>query len=428
MKNIVIKIPSKKKIMIYIQVIYVCFMLWIRDVVGFPSAIVYLTDVIMISIIFFQFQDIIKGLKNSSINVQLWIFGMIFGVMVLSSIINLVYPSMFMWGLRNNIRFFLFFFLCVALLSKRDIEKFINMLKKFFWLNVLMMTFQYFVQGYRDDYLGGFFGVSSGCNAYVCVMISLITVIILAEFNSSKILIGKVFMYCIACMYIATLSELKIYFLEFVLIVFVQLLYTILCTKPSAKTVGICIAMGIIIATGLLLIKKYNPAILNIFLDSDAREYYLSGNGYTNSGDLNRFSAIQKLYAKFFKGDELHTLLGFGVGNCDTSKFSFLQSEFFKKYEYLHYRWFTHAWVFLEQGSIGLILLVAFFLSILIFVVRTRKKRELLYNLIGISFIPTCLIGIIYNNALELETLYIISLACSIPFVVRKKIVYKGKR
>ena len=72
-------------------------------------------------------------------------------------------------------------------------------------------------------------------------------------------------------------------------------------------------------------------------------DYYLSGNGYTNSGDLNRLTAIQELYSKFFKGDIIHTLFGFGLGNCEQSSFSFLQSAFYNQYSYLHYRWFSHA-------------------------------------------------------------------------------------
>lgn len=417
--NIVIKIPSKKKILIYTQVIYVCFMLWLRDVVGLPSAILYLTDIITVLIIFLQFRDIIKGLKTSTIGPQIWIFGLIVAFMLLGAVVNLVNPMLVMWGLRNHIRFFVFFFLCIALLSKRDIEKLVEMFKVYFWLNVVMMTFQHFVQGYCDDFLGGFFGVLSGCNAYVCIMLCLITAIVLAEFNSSKVEIGTLLIYCLACIYIATLSELKIYFLEIVLIAAVQLLYI----KPSKKTVGICITVCVILIAGFSLVKRYNPIILNVFLDSDAREYYLSGNGYTNSGDLNRLSAIQELYAKFFKGDRLHTLLGFGLGSGDSSSFSFLQSAFYKKYEYLHYRWFTHAWVFLEQGSIGIILLIAFFISIAVFIMRTKRKNRTIYDLIVFSFLPTCVIGIIYNNSLELESCYLIALVCAVPFIMHKKII-----
>ena len=42
--NTVLKIPPKKKMLVYAQIILVCFMLWARDVLGAPSAITYITD------------------------------------------------------------------------------------------------------------------------------------------------------------------------------------------------------------------------------------------------------------------------------------------------------------------------------------------------------------------------------------------------
>ena len=415
--NTVLKIPPKKKILVYAQIILVCFMLWARDVLGVPSAITYITDVITITLLFFQFFKIRKGIRGTRVKVQIYIVTAILVCMMLGVVLNLVKPLLVLWGLRNSFRFFVFFLICVGLLSEYDIEKIIAFFKTFFFLNVAMMTFQYFVQGYRDDYLGGFFGTDSGCNAYVCVMLCIITTIVLAEFLKSKISLSTLFVYCVACMYIATLAELKIYFFEFIIIIGFQLLYM----KPSRKMVGICISAAIVLIIGFNLIKQYNPDILNIFLDKDVMNYYLSGNGYTNSGDLNRFSAIQKLYDMFFKGSPLHALFGFGLGSCEQSSYTFLSSAFYRQYEYLHYRWFSHAWIFLEQGVIGLVLTTAFFLSIDISILKKRKKSEELYDLAVFSFIPTCIIGLIYNSALELETAYLIALVCAFPFILEKR-------
>lgn len=149
------------------------------------------------------------------------------------------------------------------------------------------------------------------------------------------------------------------------------------------------------------------------------------GNGYTNSGDLNRLTAVQKIYSMFFRGDRVHSLFGFGLGSCDYSNFSFLQSAFYKKYEYLHYRWFSHSWVYLEQGSVGLILLISFFVSIAVYIIGKRKQNRNIYDLMVFSFLPTCLIGLIYNNALEMETAYIIALMCALPFIAQKQVIYK---
>ena len=98
-----------------------------------------------------------------------------------------------------------------------------------------------------------------------------------------------------------------------------------------------------------------------------------------------------------------------------------MSSAFYRQYEYLHSRWFSHAWIFLEQGVIGLVLTTAFFLSIDISILKKRKKSEELYDLAVFSFIPTCIIGLIYNSALELETAYLIALVCAFPFILEKR-------
>lgn len=143
-------------------------------------------------------------------------------------------PLLFLWGFRNSFRFFVFFFICVGLLDAWDVEKIVDFFKAIFFLNVIMITFQYFVQGYRDDFLGGFFGTGSGCNVYVCILLCVITAIVLAEFLNSKMTLMHLLLYCVACMYIATLAELKVYFLEFIIIVGIQMFYT----KPTLKTIG----------------------------------------------------------------------------------------------------------------------------------------------------------------------------------------------
>lgn len=158
-------------------------------------------------------------------------------------------------GFRNSFRFFVFFFICVGLLDAWDVEKIVDFFKAIFFLNVIMMTFQYFVQGYRDDFLGGFFGTGSGCNVYVCILLCVITAIVLAEFLNSKMTLMHLLLYCVACMYIATLAELKVYFLEFIIIVGIQMFYT----KPTLKTIGICISAVVILIIGFNFIKMYNP-------------------------------------------------------------------------------------------------------------------------------------------------------------------------
>ena len=97
-----------------------------------------------------------------------------------------------------------------------------------------------------------------------------------------------------------------------------------------------------------------------------------------------------------------------------------LQAHFSRQYEYLHYRWFSQGRDFLEQGLIGLILTVLFFVSIALAIIK-RFKMKKVYTLAAFSFIPTCIIGLLYNSALELEATYMIALVCAFPFILKKR-------
>lgn len=415
-RTLTIKLPAKNKLLVYCQFILVMIMFWLRDVLHFPSAITYVTDVILLYVLFMKFPLIRNRVKQASCRCQLKIVGLIALCMMIGAIFNFVSPMLVLWGARNNLRFFAFFFVCVGLLEEVDVDKIIKLFKVFYWLNVLMCLFQHFVLGYSNDYLGGFFGISQGCNAYINIMVCIILAITFGEYFVGKLKLIRFVPYIITALLLATLCELKVLYIEFVMIAVV----TIICTKPSWKTIGICTfsLIGFLIAIQLMI--RYNPNILQMFTDPDSMDYYLSGNGYTNSGDLNRFSAIQDIHDMFFDGSLFHSLFGFGLGNCEYSSFSFLQSDFYKKFSFLNYRWMTHAWVYLEQGAIGLILLIVFFVSIFAYVIYNQKKIRKEIRIAIMAFLPTCFLGIIYNCALEIEACYLIAIMCAIPFVLVK--------
>ncbi len=421
MKNgLKIKLPPRKQRLVYYQIYLIFFMYWLKDVLHFPSAITYLTDVITIYLFITRIKSISRNIKASGAKRQLNIFGIILGCIIIGALLNFVDPLLFIWGLRNNIRFFAFFFICLTLLYDSDLDRIFRFITVMFWMNVVMSSFQYFVMGVSGDYLGGFFGVTQGCNTYVNILICFISSFVLSQYFHKKTSLLNMGVTVVACLYLATLAELKIFYVEFIVI----FLVAILIQKPTLKTGAFIISGVIMMIVGVQVILEYNPEILNFFFNQNAVEFYLSGNGYTNSGDLNRFTAIQQIYEKFFEGDFFHSIFGFGLGNCEYAQFSFLQSDFYLKYSYLHYRWFTHAWVYLEQGALGIILLVVFFVSIALFAIKNKnisQRPELMMT--SILFLPTCFIGLIYNSALQMESAYIIALICAIPFIL-----YKNKK
>ena len=174
--------------------------------------------------------------------------------------------------------------------------------------------------------------------------------------------------------------------------------------------------------TGLVLLYMYDFHSFYVLFDSDALEFYMTGKGYTNSGDLNRFTAIEQIQATFFKDDILLNWFGFGLGSCEYSQYSFLQSDFSKMYGGLNYRWFTHAWVFLEQGMIGILLLLAFFVSLLVYALKKLTAENKYYTIISVAFVPNCILGLMYNTAIQIEVCYLIAFMCAIPHIASKNL------
>lgn len=415
-KKLVIRVPKKGRTAVYLLLFWVMVMLWLRDALKLPSAITYLTDAMVIYLAVTRTNKILRENKIAKTSIQIGIFAAIIVAILIGVILNLVNPLFVMWAARNNIRFFVFFFICIGVLKFEDVDRIIRMLFFFFWINVAVCSYQYFGEGLMGDNLGGLFGTEKGCNAYMNILLCAVTAIALGRFCAKKANLLQMLLYLVVSVYIAFLAELKAFYLEVALI----LAFAMISNGVSWKWL-ILLIVGLVGAQILAIaLSVYSPKTMMMLLDRDALEMYLGGKGYTQSNDLNRFTAIQQIYHMFFQGKPLRLLFGFGFGNCETSQFSFLQSSFFHQYGYLHYRWFTHAWIFLEQGAVGLILLVLFFISLL---VATRKRKHLLRKdmyIAEMSFIATCIFGMIYNSALQLEAGYIIAFMCAVPFVASK--------
>jgi len=412
-----LRLLLKNKTAIYAQLFFVLVMLWLRDVLHFPSAISYVTDVLLLFLLFTSIYkktnfNILKILLPQYVIVLTIIICMIFG-----AVLNFVEPLLVLWGLRNNLRFYLFFFICANLLDISDVDFLIGAFKKFFWANVLMCTVQYFFFGLKNDYLGGFFGTERGCNAYLNVFLCIVSAIIIADFYTGKIKGQKLLLYLAATVYLAIIAELKVFYIELIIIA----IFTVLLLKPSLKTVAVSMSFLVVLVAGFIALYIYDSHSLYILMDSDALEYYIAGSGYTGGGDLNRFTALGQIQSTFFGNDIMLSLFGFGLGSCEYSQFSFLQSDFSILYGDLNYRWFTHAWVFLEQGMVGILLVLAFFVSLLIYAIRRIRSENKYYMIIAVAFVPTCILGLMYNSAIQIEVCYLIAFMCAIPYIASKK-------
>lgn len=412
------KIPLRKNFIINIQIVFVCFMQLAISMFHFPSVITYGTDILLVVSLFFCLPKMQWKIKKTNYLLLYIIILMIIVNTLIGAIVNGVSPLLYLWGFRNNIRFYLFFVVCIVLLRGKDIYGILKILKIFFWINVLVCSYQYFVLHLFGDYVGGIFGIIQGGNGYLNVFLMINWAIILGEYSQNKVSLIKLFAVAIACTYIASIAELKVVYIEMIIMVGV----CFIVMKPSLKTLGMitCLILGSII--GIKILMTVSPQSLDVIFDVESRTRYLAGNGYTNSGDLNRFTALSSIHEMFFKDSFVGNLFGFGMGNCDTSSYTFLQSDFFIKYEYLHYRWFSHAWIYLEQGILGIVGIISFFVSMIVLLIKNKKYVEIKEWHVSVIIISVfSMINIIYNSTMQTEACYLLAFTCAIPFVFIKE-------
>ena len=412
------KIPLRRNFIINIQIVFVCFMWMAISMFHLPSVITYVTDILLVLSLFFCLKKVSWKIKKTNYLLLYIIILMIITNTLIGAIVNGVSPLLYIWGFRNSMRFYLFFVVCTVLLRTKDIYGIIKLLKVFFWINVLVCSYQYFVLHLFGDYIGGIFGTIQGCNGYLNVSLMINWAIILGEYSQKKVSLIKLVVVAITCAYVASIAELKVVYIEMIIMVGV----CFLMMKPSLKTLGliICLIFGSII--GIKILITVSPESLELIFDVESRTRYLAGNGYTNSGDLNRFTALSSIHEMFFKDSFVGNLFGFGMGNCDTSSYTCLQSDFFIKYEYLHYRWFSHAWIYLEQGILGILGSISFFVSMIILLIKDKRYTEMKEWHISVIIISVfSMINIIYNSAIQTEASYLLAFACAIPFVFIKE-------
>lgn len=401
--------------LIYLLIIYVCIYKFINTQLGAPSFISYFIDLIMFFLIVINFKYLLFNKLRCYKTFLFWV-----STFLIFSIITLIIRQnnflLFLWAARNNFRFFIFLLLSSILLEVKDIEKIFSILFRILWINVFVCTFQFFVQGYKGDYCGGLFGIEQGSNAYMNILLLTVTIISIVKYIlKQKSFVSSSFI-ILACTYIASLSELKIYVIELAIILILLFLFTRISFRKL-----IIIFVGIFtVHIAIKLIIFYNPQWQEFFNFSNIIENFTRTSGYTGSGDLNRFTGISTISDSFLI-NKTDLLMGKGLGSCEYSSFEFLTSEFYKNYYYLHYQWFYSTFMFIECGYIGLSLLIGFYIISFIYSTKLKKVytgRFNQYNIICQIFSICCIFLIFYDCSLRMEISYIAYFIISIPIII----------
>lgn len=406
---------KKTKRLIYLQIIYSLFIKFFISDLGFPSAANYLTDVINIILIIVAIRTyLLKKPEISTKNVTIVVLLMLL-FSLFSFLVNISEITLYLWGIRNLYRFFIFMFSCVILLNKEDVKLLLRIFEIVFVLNIILCTYQKFVLDLYQDYISGFFGTMSGGNAAMNMLMLIVFSEVCIEFVKKKCSIYKFIFFTFSTAYIAAITELKIYYVEMILII----VLAIIISKKNARTVIITFTSLIMLIIMINVLYVLYPGFKDFFNFEQILSYSGEG-GYSNQYDLNRFTAIKTLKDEYMTKSQ--AIFGIGTGNAEVSQFDMFCSDFYNKYYYLNYNWFSHAFMFLENGYIGLILYILFFVVNILKILKIMKKHEEkeIY-ILGIILSTLSLVLMIYNSSLRGDTAYIWFCALAFPYIYDKK-------
>ena len=100
-----------------------------------------------------------------------------------------------------------------------------------------------------------------------------------------------------------------------------------------------------------------------------------------------------------------------------------MNSVFYQKYGYLHYRWFFDAMLYLEMGLGGLLLFAIFGIMIFFYIRKNKRKyfdEDKSLMILATVFVIYAFVLSVYNSSLRIESGFFVYLVLAVPFILRK--------
>lgn len=411
------KKPSRQEFLLWLILILPFTFGTLKDLLGLPDYIKFVCDLCWLGLLgrmLFQVPKMDTPVKR----LLLWT-GLFLLLTLFVYIFNYQSALYYLWGLRNNFRFYVFFFALIVYFRKEYVETALKLFDVLFWINAAVSLVQFFVFDIQQDYLGGIFGASKGVNGYTNIFFLIITTRSIIRYLNHQESLPKCLAKCGTALLVSAMAELKFFYLEFALVIILASLITKFSWKKLIIIFGGIIGISL---TAALLVKLF-PAFENFL--SVARILDIAGDdrGYTGTGDLNRLNAIPMVISYFF-GNLRQQLFGLGLGNCDTSSFAFLNTPFYAQYSWLHYSWMSIAHMFLENGFAGLIFFLGFFVFTYL-LCGSRKAanvQDRMYSQMTKIISVCCVMIAVYNSSLRTEAGYMAYFMLALGFIANRKI------
>ena len=410
-----IKKRSVSEWMLYFVFFYPFLQAALTEWIGVPDIIKFLIDACLIYLLIEMFFHpsiyINKSLMPFFALVVIFLF-----YTLITYFFNFQSPFYYLWGLRNNFRFYVAFFAFVLLVQWDDVKKWFNALEFLYVINFFVILVQFF-GGKEQDFLGGIFGVQRGCNGSLVLFLTIIVGKSILEFMRGEGKAIKCFIIAASSLLISAMSELKFFFVIFIII----LLLSALMTKQSLKKLLFLIFSAIAIGFFASILSAWYKSF-DSFLSFENLLNALVNPNYATDEDIGRFTAIPVISENFLQGF-WDKLFGMGLGNADESSLAIFHTPFYDSYHTFHYSYFSYAMMFLETGFWGLVLYISFFIMTTVSSVVVYRKgigEPMFCQLTTICSI-VCIILTFYNSSLRSESAYFMFLILALPFISARR-------
>lgn len=319
--------------------------------------LVILPDLLLFFLAIDKKANYVKQVKKA---VGSWVIG-IFAVLLTGSTVvaflNVMPISATLWGLRMVVRYLLLFIIVYKYFQMEDVVKIKKILISFFWINLGIICFQFFVEGRAGDFLGGTFTR----NGELFLFSLLCSFIISKEFFIGCLPKKTFLLFIAALMFIAMAAEIKVIYFALPLAIYATYVFTKKFSIKHILILGIAYFL-LVPAMKATISLMYGEDYVNKVFDVEAIQEETTHAYNLSSLDIsfNRSSCVEKATALFLT-EPSHFLFGYGIGSGNTSQqFNTWIGQTYSSTT--SYNWFTPSWLLIEFGWVGFILWVVILL------------------------------------------------------------------
>ena len=409
-------IYNKPIFLVYFQIVYCASMRFLISELHFPEVLRFLPDAVTLML----FVHCILCIKRSEYiavtKLPLFFIGGFLVLSVMSFFLNEQPILSLIWGIRVVVRAFVFWFACFLFLRKKDVVNMVQILMCILAINALAASFQYFIQGYSFDYVGGLFGVETGSNTEMNTFIVQMLICAMTMFIYYKCGWKFIGLTIVLCVYIAAISELKVVFLEIPMIFFILLLFS----GWKRRSILLLVAGGLAVYFSMMLFFILYPDWANFFNIETIMEYIGDDTGYAGQGTVNRMSSIPFVFENMFKSP-IQMLFGYGLGNADS--WALFTSSLYQEFGDYRYNYFGFSMLLAEDGVLGTICYLGFFASVCIcgFIYRLKDPKNACWYTMAIVGSVLVVFHQIYSSTLRVDIIYNYMFWMSIPFIMMRE-------